>query len=117
MYCCIAIYSMFCSASLKCVGYVYISIYETHAHFSAPRGPLARTKNRAPGERTQAARAGGDRPAPALILIGTWTKRSCPPLTNKPAEPRPQTRILPPSKCRIIKVARHFRRICPHTTD
>lgn len=70
MYCCIAIYSMICSATLKCVGYVYISIYETHARFSAPGGPLARTKNRATGERTQAARAGGDRPAPALVPIG-----------------------------------------------
>ena len=65
MYCCIAIYSMVCSASLKCVGYVYISIYEAHARFSGTPGALAHTQNRAQMERTQAARAGEDRPAPA----------------------------------------------------
>ena len=99
------------------MGYVYISIYEAHARFSGTPGALARTQNRATGESTQAARAGGDRPAPVLILYGIWTKRSCPPSTNKPAEPRPQTRIKPSRKCRIIKVARHFTEICPLLAD
>ena len=99
------------------MGYVYISIYEAHARFSGTPGALVHTQNRATGESTQAARAGGDRPAPALILIGTWTKRSCPPSTNKPAEPQAETRIMPSRECRIIKVARHFTQICPSLAD
>ena len=99
------------------MGYVYIPLYKARARFSGTPGALAHTQNRATGESTQAARAGEDRTAPALVLIGTWTKRSCPPSTNKPAEPKAETRISPSWKCRIIKVARHFTEICPSLAD
>lgn len=53
--------------------YIYLYTRRTPV-FPAPRGALAHTQNRATGERTQAARAGGDRPAPALILYEDMDK-------------------------------------------
>ena len=97
---------------------MYIYLYTSGPPlFPPPPGVLPLPKTGTAVESTTRPAPGNIGPAPALILFGIWTKRSCPPKTYKPAEPRPQTRILPYDEQRIIDIKRHSPRICPHITD
>lgn len=57
------LYILFLSASLKCVAYGYISIYERVAIFSGTPGGVRPTKNRASAGKHPAPRAPAHRPA------------------------------------------------------
>ena len=113
----IAMYGYVLYATLKCVAYVYISIYKRTPTFSGTPGGVRPTKNRASAGGNQGPAARRHRPAARRRPYWAWTKRSCPSSAYRSGDPRPETRILSWGKCRIIKVERNLSSICPHTTD